>query len=108
MKKTKNAEIKTKGDKISFRVNTLEDKKIIEYIDKARNGSAFIKEALKFYIMAIENNIVESYYLKSEEEEWLEAIKGFNMDIPQSNTENHDVEDFIVNINDLDVYRGAQ
>lgn len=78
MKYTKNAENKKKGDKITFRVNVLEDKKLIEYIDKAKNGSGFIKEAIKFYIMAIEQGLVSSYYLENTEKEWDNILKNMN------------------------------
>lgn len=75
MKNTKQAENKKRGDKITFRVNVVEDKKIIEYIDKAKNGSGFIKEAIKFYIKALERGLVSSYYLEDTEKEWENVLK---------------------------------
>lgn len=70
MKMTKNAQNKKKGEKRTFRVNEYEDKDIIKYLDKASNGSGFTKEALRFYIMAIEKGITESDYLKKPEDKW--------------------------------------
>ena len=39
MKYTKNAKNKKNGNKITFRVNVIEDREIIQYIDRAKNGS---------------------------------------------------------------------
>ena len=74
MKQTKNAENKKKGNKITFRVNVIEDRELIRYIDDASNGSAFIKEAIKFYIKAIQRGVVSSFYLESTEKKWDKAF----------------------------------
>lgn len=68
MKKTKQSEKKVNGNKISFRINKLEDRKISEYMDKVSNGSAFIKEAIRFYIKNIEAGRIDSYWLQNEDD----------------------------------------
>ena len=78
MKKTKQSSKKVKGDKLSFRVNPVEDRKIIEYMEKATNGSAFVKDAVKFYIHNIEANRIRCYWIQSEEERFNDIINNMN------------------------------
>ena len=96
MKNTKQAENKKKGDKITFRVNILEDKEIIRYIDKAKNGSGFIKEAIKFYIMALEKGLVTSYYLEDTEKEWENVLGRWD------NNKKTEIPDITFRIDDFD------
>lgn len=93
MKKTKQSTKKVKGDKLSFRVNPIEDRKIIEYMEKATNGSAFVKDAVKFYIHNIEAGRIKSYWLQSDEERYDEMMNQLS---------SIDVENPSININEMD------
>lgn len=95
MKKTKNAQNKKKGEKRTFRVNEYEDNDIIKYLDKASNGSGFIKEAIRFYIMAIENDMVTSPYLEKEEDRWGHIFGSTNKEQDINPFEDIDVPDDI-------------
>ena len=106
MKQTKNAENKKKGNKITFRVNVIEDRELIRYIDDASNGSAFIKEAIKFYIKAIQRGVVSSFYLESTEKKWDKAFDDMEN---FENAPNASINDFDVSLypEGADIYENA-
>ena len=111
MKYTKNAKNKKNGNKITFRVNVIEDRERIQYIDRAKNGSGFIKEAIKFYIMALEKGLVNSFYLEDTNKKWENVLNDLesankkveineSVKVPSSNNDEIVYPEF--NINDFE------
>lgn len=94
MKAIKNHNGKVLRDKITFRINLKEDKKIIEYIDKSNNGSGFIKEAIKFYIIALEQGIVKSEYLTKKEDVFKQALSNLNTQEREENENIYNKENY--------------